>query len=106
MSDHRKNIVNKLGLPEWVANAVHEISPTKESFLLAKYVRDEAVRRGFCDKTNESVKKGFYSDSSFKFKMSYRKDLFCPPDFEDVKEDLVNIKDNLHIKQNIKNIYK
>lgn len=102
MSDHRKNIVNKLGLPEWVANAVHEISPTKETFLLAKYVRDEAVRRGFCDKTNESVKKGFYSDSSYKFKMSYRKDVFSPDNFEEVKDDLIKMKDTLHIKQYVK----
>ena len=100
MGDHRKNIVNKLGLPEWVANAVHEISPTKESFLLAKYVRDEAIRRGFCDKTNESVKKGFYSDSSFRFKMSYRTDVFSPDNFEEVKDDLIKMKDTLHIKQN------
>jgi len=93
MSDHRKNIVKKLGLPEWVANAVHEICPTKESFLLARYVRDEAVCRGFCDVTNESVKRGFYSDFSLKFKMPPTENSFGPEDFKEIITKLNELKE-------------
>ncbi len=95
MSDHRKNITKKLGLPEWVADAVHEICPSKESFLLAKYVRDKAVSMGYCETSSESTKMGFYSDFSLKFKMPYSKKHFNPDDFNSIKSELINIKNSL-----------
>lgn len=94
MSDHRKNIIKKLGLPQWVANAVHEICPSKESFLLARYVRDIAVQKGYCSISSDSVSKGFYSDFSLQFKMPCRKDIFSLDNFEEIKDDLIKMKDN------------
>jgi hypothetical protein len=32
--------------------------------------------------------------------MSYRTDVFSPDNFEEVKDDLIKMKDTLHIKQN------
>jgi hypothetical protein len=37
--------------------------------------------------------------------MSYRKDVFSPDNFEEVKDDLIKMKDTLHIKQNKINNY-
>jgi hypothetical protein len=95
MSDHRKNIIKKLGLPEWVANAVHEICPSKEAFLLAKYCKDKAVNMGLCDTSVESTKLGFYSDFSFKFKMPYSEKHFNPDNFNLIKSELINIKNSI-----------
>lgn len=93
MSDHRNNIVKKLGLPEWVANTLHEICPRKESFLLAKYVRDEAVRKGYCNASAESVKRGFYTDFSMKFKMPHNKNTFGPDDLHEIIHELHEMKE-------------
>lgn len=90
MSDHRKNIKKKLGLPEWLANELHTLCPSKESFLLAKYVRDKAIEMGYCDKSTESVEKGFYSDFKFKYKMASGKDVFSPSDLEKMKVELID----------------
>lgn len=90
MSDHRKNIKKKLGLPDWLANELHLLCPSKESFLLAKYVRDKAIEMGYCDKSTESVEKGFYSDFKFKYKMAIGKDVFSPSDLEKMKVELID----------------
>lgn len=94
MSDHRKNIKKKLGLPEWLANELHLLCPTKESFLLAKYVRDKAIEMGYCDKSTESVEKGFYSDFKFKYKMPPSGNMFTYEDFQKLKEELIEKRDS------------
>lgn len=95
ISDHRRNIVKKLGLPQWVADEIHEMCPRKESFLIARYVRDFAVSKGYCDKTIDSVKKGFYSDFNIKYKMQQRGNVFTPEEFQKIKKDLIELKNSI-----------
>ncbi len=92
MSDHRRNITERLGLPQWVADEVHALWP-KGSFVLARLVRDRAVDDKFCDKRPDSVRIGFYSDDALQRDKLYNPKEFNPKHFRDMVRDLTIIRD-------------
>lgn len=92
MSDHRRNINERLGLPLWVAEELHRIWP-KGAFHLARLVRDKAIEKGFCDKRIESVKAGFYTDEEHSKDKPHRQKTFNPIHMRDMHGELCVIRD-------------
>lgn len=92
MSDQRRNIQERLGIPQWVAEEVHELWP-KGAFTLARLVRDAAIEKGFCDKRVESVADGFYTDAEFNKEAKFRRSIFTPTHMRDMRRDLTIIRD-------------
>ena len=90
MRDQRRNISIRLHLPDWVGEEVHMMW-RDNAFLLARLIRDRAIIKGYIDSVyKESIQDGFA-----KSKDQDNPNVFCLKDLNEIRQDLLYIRDYL-----------